>query len=188
MSAPTPVSSLVHSSTLVTSGLFVFYFFYLFFDFFTYIFLIIFSLFTIFFSGFLSLFEKDLKKLVALSTLSQIGFCFFSLGLGFVFISYLHIVSHAFFKSCLFIQVGYILFFFYGQQDYRFFFYFYRRFILIQLQFLFNLFRLCGLFFSGGFFSKDFIFEYFLVSNFSFFFICFVICVLFFTVCYSVIL
>jgi NADH-ubiquinone oxidoreductase chain 5 len=168
--------------------LFIFYFFYLFFNFFFFLFLIIFSFLTIFFSGLLSLFEKDLKKLVALSTLSQIGFCFFSLGLGFIFISYLHIVRHAFFKSCLFMQVGYILFFFYGQQDYRFFFYFCNNYIFIQIQFLFNLFSLCGLFFSGGFFSKDFIFEYFLISKFSFCFIFFVSFILFFTVCYRIIL
>jgi NADH-quinone oxidoreductase subunit L len=77
---------LVHSSTLVTAGLvflFNFNFFILSGSFFKLLLLI--GGFTISFSSVLAICEKDLKKIVALRTLSQIGFCFLSLGLGFFF-------------------------------------------------------------------------------------------------------
>ena len=50
--------------------------------------------------------EQDIKKLVALRTLSQIGFLFFIMGLGLPTLIFLHLLTHAFFKSCLFLQVG----------------------------------------------------------------------------------
>jgi NADH:ubiquinone oxidoreductase subunit 5 (subunit L)/multisubunit Na+/H+ antiporter MnhA subunit len=84
MSAPTPVRALVHRRTLVTAGLFIIYsFFYLFIISSMFLYIIFFSLVTIFFSGILAIFEKDLKKLIALRTLSQISFCFFSLCISF---------------------------------------------------------------------------------------------------------
>jgi NADH-ubiquinone oxidoreductase chain 5 len=118
--APTPVRSLVHRSTLVTAGVFLIIGFVILNDvsFFRNIFLS-FGLLTMCFSNLLALFEKDIKKVIALRTLSQIGFCVFSLGLGFLFLTYFHILRHAFFKSCLFMQVGFIIYFFFGQQDVR---------------------------------------------------------------------
>ena len=80
----------------------------------------------------MALFEKDFKKIVALSTLSQIGFCFFTIGVGFYFLAYIHLLSHAFFKRCLFIQVGFIIFYLFGQQDFRYFFIFYKYVLFIQ--------------------------------------------------------
>ena len=160
MRAPTPVSSLVHRRTLVTAGL---------------VLLINFSssllnsnlrriilfagIFTILFSRISALVEEDLKKVVALSTLSQIGFSILTLGLGLSFISLLHLLRHALFKRCLFIQVGYIIHRSFGQQDGRG----YRNIgnfpKFIQIQLLITLFCLCGLFFSRGAVSKDFILE-----------------------------
>lgn len=86
IAAPTPVRALVHRSTLVTAGVFLllkFGLFFWMFDFSVVVFL--FGGLTILFSGFCSLGEFDLKKVVALSTLSQMGFLMFGFGIGFVF-------------------------------------------------------------------------------------------------------
>jgi len=119
------------------------------------------GIFTIFFSRVTALVEEDLKKVVALRTLSQIGFSIVTLGLVLNFISFIHLVRHALFKSCLFIQVGYIIHCSFGQQYGRN----YRNNgnlpNFIQLQLLVTLFCLCGLVFSRGAVRKDFILEIF---------------------------
>lgn len=174
--APTPISSLVHRRTLVTAGLVLVINFsglVLNKDVITVILII--GVFTMFFSRVAALVEEDLKKVVALSTLSQIGFSMFTVGLGLSFVSFVHLLSHALFKSCLFIQVGYMIHCSLGQQDGRN----YRNLgnlpIFIQLQLLVTLFCLCGLIFSSGAVSKDFILEFF----FSNFFISFFACIFF---------
>lgn len=124
------------------------------------------GIFTMFFSRITALVEEDLKKVVALSTLSQMGFSIVTLGLGLRFISFIHLVSHALFKSCLFIQVGYIIHCSFGQQDGRN----YRNNgnlpNFIQIQLLVTLFCLCGLIFSSGAVRKDFILEIFFINNY----------------------
>jgi NADH-ubiquinone oxidoreductase chain 5 len=83
IAAPTPVSSLVHSSTLVTAGVYLLIRFYYTLSFIlsSSIFCFI-SLITIFFSGILALYDNDMKKVIAISTLSQLGFMMFSLSTG----------------------------------------------------------------------------------------------------------
>jgi NADH-quinone oxidoreductase subunit L len=61
--------------------------------------------------------EIDFKKLVALSTLRQIGILFFILGLGRKWLTLFHLMSHAFFKRCLFLTIGGSLHFLFSQQD-----------------------------------------------------------------------
>lgn len=169
--APTPVRSLVHRRTLVTAGL---------------ILLINFSnlalqknviriiliigLFTIFFSSITALVEEDLKKVVALRTLSQMGFSMVTLGLGLRFVSFIHLIRHALFKRCLFIQVGYIIHCSFGQQDGRNYRNNGRLPNFIQLQLLVTLFCLCGLIFSRGAVRKDFILEMFFSNTYIIFF------------------
>lgn len=108
-----------------------------------------------------ALYDPDFKKVIALSTLSQLGFLIISLGLGNVFLSFFHLIRHACFKSCLFMQIGFIIHSFYSQQDSRG----YNRSgaisILVQLQTLLCLFCLSGLMFTRGFVRKDFILEFF---------------------------
>jgi len=178
MRAPTPVSSLVHRSTLVTAGLvLLFNFLLLLLNIKNLFLLLVIGLFTIIISRVLSLYERDFKKIVALRTLSQMGFCFFSFGLRFIFLCYMHILSHSLFKRCLFIQVGVIIYYFYGQQDFRFFLLLNKILLFSQFQMLCCLFCLCGLFFSRGFFRKDLIMEFFICDNM--FFIFFIIVVIF---------
>jgi len=159
--APTPVSSLVHRRTLVTAGLILLRNFKnLLLRSFVIHRLFTLGLLTIFFASLLAMREKDFKKVVALSTLSQIGFCIFTFSLGYFFLSYFHIFSHALFKRCLFILVGFIMHFYYSQQDYRRYYIFSSRLFFIQIQFFICLASLCGLFFRRGLIRKDFILEF----------------------------
>nr|UXK95541.1 NADH dehydrogenase subunit 5 [Macropostrongyloides baylisi] len=167
MSAPTPVSSLVHSSTLVTAGLILLMnFSKLMLNGSVMMILLLIGLFTMFFSSMAALVEEDMKKVVALSTLSQMGFSMTTLGLGISFISFIHLVSHALFKSCLFMQIGYIIHCNYGQQDGRGYGNNGNLPLFMQLQLLITLFCLCGLVFSSGMVSKDMILEMFFLNSY----------------------
>jgi NADH-ubiquinone oxidoreductase chain 5 len=107
IAAPTPVSSLVHSSTLVTAGV------YLIFRFENLLILLNINTLllglgclTIFIARLRAFFEIDIKKIVALSTLRQLGVIITRLGAGFRILGFFHLLSHAFFKALLFIRAG----------------------------------------------------------------------------------
>jgi len=113
--APTPVSSLVHSSTLVTAGIYLL---------FRFLPLALFPLFAIGLltslrAGLAAILESDLKKIIALSTLSQLGMIISSLGLGLRNTTFSHLITHALFKSLLFMAVGVALHTLYCSQDSR---------------------------------------------------------------------
>nr|QXV86736.1 NADH dehydrogenase subunit 5 [Bisetocreagris titanium] len=120
MAAPTPVSSLVHSSTLVTAGVYVLI------RLNTYYslggnstILVLISLMTLIAASTSALSEMDLKKVIAMSTLSQLGFMLFLLGMGSWEVCYLHMLLHAVFKASLFLCAGLIIHTNYGVQDIR---------------------------------------------------------------------
>ena len=166
IAAPTPISALVHSSTLVTSGLFLMIkFSYLLYSSYMLIFILtIFSLFTSFYAGMNTIFEKDLKKIIALSTLSHLGFIGLSFSLGLLSLSFFHLLTHALFKSLLFISIGDIIINLGHRQDIRYlssgFLYTPFSSLIISVSLL-NLFGIPAL---SGFFSKDLILE---TCNFS---------------------
>ena len=122
IAAPTPISALVHSSTLVTSGLFLMikYRYLIYSSHILCLFLVCFCMFTSFYAGINTIFEKDLKKLIALSTLSHLGFIGMSFFLGLLRLSFFHLLSHALFKSLLFITIGDIMINLRHSQDIRF--------------------------------------------------------------------
>jgi NADH-ubiquinone oxidoreductase chain 5 len=108
MAAPTPVSALVHSSTLVTAGVFLLIRFYPFIHtakYFNSILLII-AVSTILIAGLSATTECDIKKIIALSTLSQLGMIITRLGLNMPQLAYFHMITHALFKALLFICAG----------------------------------------------------------------------------------
>jgi NADH-ubiquinone oxidoreductase chain 5 len=184
MRAPTPVRALVHRSTLVTAGVFLFFIFFSKSFFFLLFLLFIFGILSIIFSSLLSLFELDLKKIVALSTLSQMGLCFLSFSIGFYLLSFFHLLRHAFFKRLLFLQVGFFMFLSSGQQNLNFFFY-QGNFFWVKFQILLSLLNLCGIFFFNGLIRKHIIVD-FLFSSFLGFFLFFFFCLGFFlTIFYS---
>lgn len=193
MAAPTPVSSLVHSSTLVTAGVWL-----LFSSGFESILFLVFGLISSVYGGLMAVWEVDLKKVVAFSTLSQLGFMFLTCCIiSEVCICYLFV--HAFFKSFLFVLVGVIIALSVHNQSLGFFFGFFIPFL--KFFFIIGLFSMVGFFFFSGFFLKHF--SGFYLSEwggffwFLFFLVCFVtgvyrfrlfrflFCVDFFTVCSS---
>nr|YP_008081001.1 NADH dehydrogenase subunit 5 [Lamprotula tortuosa]AGC27343.1 NADH dehydrogenase subunit 5 [Lamprotula tortuosa] len=161
MAAPTPVSALVHSSTLVTAGVYLIIRFYS-----TLIetqevtsFLSKIGALTLLMAGLSACFEVDLKKIIALSTLSQLGLMMFTVGIGFPVIAVFHLFTHALFKALLFLCAGSIIHSTLDSQDGR---------ILGNLNYLLpfssgclvlSSVALCGMPFLSGFYSKDLILE-----------------------------
>lgn len=159
IAAPTPVSSLVHSSTLVTAGVYLLIRFnFIFGDFLIIIILLISSL-TMFISGLGANFEFDLKKVIALSTLSQLGLIMRILFLGNYKLAFFHLLTHAIFKALLFICAGSVIHNFFNRQDIRFI-----GSLMLQMPLTCTFFNisnlaLCGFPFLAGFYSKDLILE-----------------------------
>nr|YP_010222648.1 NADH dehydrogenase subunit 5 [Sastragala esakii]UCC46111.1 NADH dehydrogenase subunit 5 [Sastragala esakii] len=185
MAAPTPVSALVHSSTLVTAGVYLLIRwsnFILLMD--TKLFMLI-SCLTMFMSGLGASFEYDLKKIIALSTLSQLGMMMMILFIGFPLLSYFHLLCHAFFKALLFLCAGLIIHCMNDSQDIRYMGYLFNYLPYTCTCFCISSLSLCGLPFLTGFYSKDMILEFSVYNNFNFF-----IYILYFisvglTTCYS---
>jgi len=115
--------------------------------------------FIMFLSSLLVIYEKDFKKVVTLSTLSQMGFCALILGFGYYFLSYFHFVRHVLFKIRLFILVVFLIHFYYGQQDSRSYHRFFGFNYFLHFQLLICLFSLCGLLLTSGQVSKDLVLE-----------------------------
>nr|YP_009913599.1 NADH dehydrogenase subunit 5 [Monochamus alternatus alternatus]QLM01485.1 NADH dehydrogenase subunit 5 [Monochamus alternatus alternatus] len=159
MAAPTPVSSLVHSSTLVTAGVYLLIRFNLVFsDSLKMMFLLIASL-TMFMSGLGANFEFDLKKIIALSTLSQLGLMMSILALGSYELAFFHLLTHALFKALLFMCAGAIIHSMNNCQDIRYMGNLINQMPLVCSFFNICNFSLCGLPFLSGFYSKDLIVE-----------------------------
>nr|YP_010119561.1 NADH dehydrogenase subunit 5 [Ficus variegata Roding, 1798]QRB78544.1 NADH dehydrogenase subunit 5 [Ficus variegata Roding, 1798] len=161
MAAPTPVSALVHSSTLVTAGVFLII---RFFPFLTTIqwfkpSLLFISVLTLLMAGIGANYETDLKKIIALSTLSQLGVMMMSLGLNMVYLSLFHLYTHALFKALLFLCAGSIIHNSSNTQDIRYMgMISYQSPLTIMCMNIANL-SLCGAPFMSGFYSKDLILE-----------------------------
>lgn len=168
IAAPTPVSSLVHSSTLVTAGIYLVIRLGWVYDFWINELLIILSVLTIFIAGLGACFEFDLKKIIALSTLRQLGLIIYSLSLGLVKVALFHLLIHALFKALLFIRAGCIIHGFKGWQDIRII-----GNIIVSLPFIRSCFvvsnlALRGMPFLAGFYSKDLILELSLIEELNF--------------------
>nr|AYR05283.1 NADH dehydrogenase subunit 5 [Coleoptera sp. ACP-2013] len=159
MAAPTPVSSLVHSSTLVTAGIYLLIRFSNSFHFYLLFMMLFFSMMTMFMSGLGTNFEYDLKKIIALSTLSQLGLMMGILSLGSSDLAFFHLLTHALFKALLFMCAGLIIHNFSNMQDIRYLGGLINHMpITVSLMMICN-FSLCGLPFLSGFYSKDLIVE-----------------------------
>lgn len=160
IAAPTPVSALVHSSTLVTAGVYLLIRFR---DFLTgrrlFTGLIVLGCLTIFISGIAACFENDLKKVIALSTLRQLGLIMAILGIGQRILAFFHLLTHAFFKRLLFLCAGILIHRFNDNQDIRNIGRVVKFIPLVGGFFNFSNLALCGFPFLAGFYSKDLILE-----------------------------
>ena len=171
MAAPTPVSALVHSRTLVTAGVFILFRFFnfIFFYFNVLNILFIISRITILIAGTSAIVEIDIKKVIALSTLSNLGIIVGSLSLGLPYLAFFHLITHAIFKALLFICAGYFIDFFFHRQDVRFLGDVFFRLPSISSRFIIANMSLCGFPFLSGFYSKDLILESIFFFNNSFY-------------------
>lgn len=170
IAAPTPVSALVHSSTLVTAGVFLLIRFFPF--------LVISSLFsslllfistcTLTMAGIVAITECDTKKIIALSTLRQLGVIILSLSLGLVDLALFHLLTHAIFKALLFITAGTLLHLFSHTQDLRNFGNLSLHLPFTTAAIVISNLALSGFPFIAGFYSKDLILEHILEASPSF--------------------
>lgn len=161
MEGPTPVSALIHAATMVTAGVYLIvrssYLFEL-----TEIMqncVLIIGAFTALFGSAVACFQYDIKKIIAFSTCSQIGYMFLACGLSAYNVAMFHLFTHAFFKALLFLCAGSVIHAISDEQDIRkmggLFYYMPITFSGIAI----GLFSLMGLPFTSGFYSKDSIIE-----------------------------
>nr|ALO64396.1 NADH dehydrogenase subunit 5 [Andrena subopaca] len=186
MTAPTPVSSLVHSSTLVTAGVYLMIRYNEVLINFDLRCLIFVSVFTMMMSGLIANFEFDLKKIIALSTLSQLGFMMSIMFFGLYDLAFFHLIIHAMFKSLMFLCVGGFIHSMNDNQDIRKYGGMFYVYPLKSIIMIVSLFCLCGVPFLSGFYSKDLIFEYFLISSMNVILMLMFYLSMIFTVSYSV--
>ena len=166
MAAPTPVSALVHSSTLVTAGVYLLIRINLIIIEINmrYILLLI-GIITIIIAGMTAIIEIDMKKIIALSTLRQLGIIILTLGIGNPILSFFHLLSHAFFKAILFMCAGIVIHNMKDYQDIRKIGISYNNInFCISIILVANI-RLCGLPFLRGFYSKDLIIEIIIIKG-----------------------
>nr|YP_009995318.1 NADH dehydrogenase subunit 5 [Ochthebius atriceps]QNP09721.1 NADH dehydrogenase subunit 5 [Ochthebius atriceps] len=159
MAAPTPVSSLVHSSTLVTAGVYLLIRFNFSFNTTMMMLMLFISSMTMFMAGLGANFEFDLKKIIALSTLSQLGLMMSILFLGEYKLAFFHLLTHALFKALLFMCAGNIIHNLMNCQDIRFMGGLIKQMPLTCSFFNIANLSLCGVPFLSGFYSKDLILE-----------------------------
>nr|ARH54915.1 NADH dehydrogenase subunit 5 [Ceruchus chrysomelinus] len=159
MAAPTPVSSLVHSSTLVTAGVYLLIRFNFALSHNLMLLILFISSMTMFMAGLGASFEYDLKKIIALSTLSQLGLMMSVLSLGGYYLAFFHLLTHALFKALLFMCAGCMIHNLAGCQDIRFMGGMVNHMPLTCCFFTISNMSLCGLPFLSGFYSKDLILE-----------------------------
>jgi NADH-ubiquinone oxidoreductase chain 5 len=156
IAAPTPVSALVHSSTLVTAGVYLLIRFNSWVNFpclsFSALFL---GLLTRLVAGIAAIFEEDIKKVIALSTLRQLGIIVAALSLGLPLIAFGHLVAHAFFKAILFIGAGAMIHLSSDYQDLRKLRVLRGKAPVRVSGFIVANISLCGLPFIRGYYSKD---------------------------------
>ena len=167
MEGPTPVSALIHAATMVTAGVFlllrsVHLFKY---DENSLLLLSFLGGITSFIAATIGLFQNDIKKVIAYSTCSQLGYMVLSCGLNNYSGSLFHLMNHAFFKALLFLSAGAIIHSMLDQQDVR------RMGMLLKylpvsyIMILVGSLTIMGIPFLTGFYSKDFILEYVYSSN-----------------------
>nr|YP_009317595.1 NADH dehydrogenase subunit 5 [Pterocladiella media]AOX49047.1 NADH dehydrogenase subunit 5 [Pterocladiella media] len=161
MEGPTPVSALIHAATMVTAGVFLIIRFSPLVEYSSTILgiLIVFGSLTTFFAAITGTFQNDLKRVIAYSTCSQLGYMIFACGLSCYNVSIFHLTNHAFFKALLFLSAGSIIHALSDEQDMR------RMGSLSQFLpvtyslMLIGSLALAGFPFLAGFYSKDFILE-----------------------------
>ena len=173
MAGPTPVSALIHAATMVTAGVFVLIRISPILEQTTFGLQVIafVGIFTAFFASSIGLFQNDLKKIIAYSTCSQLGYMVFACGLSNYSLSLFHLTNHAFFKALLFLSAGAVIHGMLDEQDMRKYGGLHKILPFSYICIFIGSLSLMGIPFLTGFYSKDLIIEssfcaYFFSSNF----------------------
>jgi NADH-ubiquinone oxidoreductase chain 5 len=161
MEGPTPVSSLLHAATMVTAGVFLLVRCSNIFEssqFISFL-ILLFGICTALYASLVATYQYDIKKIIAYSTCSQLGYMFFACGLSFYNIAFFHLFNHAFFKALLFLGAGSIISCLFDEQDLR-----KMGFLILKLPFTYiSIFigslAILGFPFLSGFYSKDLLLE-----------------------------
>lgn len=157
MAGPTPVSALIHAATMVTAGVYLFVRMHLMFDLFPALMQTVawVGVATALLGGTIALVQTDIKRLLAYSTVSQLGFMFLAVGVGAYHAAVLHLMTHAFFKALLFLGAGSVIHACGGEQDMRKMGGLARSIPLTYGLMMIGSAAIVGLPFFSGFFSKD---------------------------------
>jgi NADH-quinone oxidoreductase subunit L len=157
MAGPTPVSALIHAATMVTAGIYLIIRSNVLFTLapFTQEIITIVGLATAIFAATIGLKQNDIKKVLAYSTVSQLGYMFFALGLGAYTAAFFHLLTHAFFKALLFLGSGSVIHAMGGEQDMRKMGGLKSQLKITHGTFLIGTIAIAGLPPFAGFFSKD---------------------------------
>jgi len=166
MEGPTPVSSLLHAATMVTAGVFLLIRCSIIFEksnFILFLICLIGSI-TSLFTAFVANCQYDIKKVIAYSTCSQLGYMFIAIGLSNYNLTLFHLFNHAFFKALLFLGAGSIISSLLDEQDMRKMGYLFVKLPFTYISILIGSMAILGLPFLTGFYSKDFLLESIFVS------------------------
>jgi NADH-quinone oxidoreductase subunit L len=157
MAGPTPVSALIHAATMVTAGIFLVVRSNFLFELapMTQDIMLYVGLATSLVAAFIALKQNDIKKVLAYSTVSQLGFIFVSLGMGGYVAAMFHVTTHAFFKALLFLGSGSVIHAMSDEQDIRQMGGLKKYIPITHITFLIGTLAIAGFPFLSGFFSKD---------------------------------
>lgn len=157
MAGPTPVSALIHAATMVTAGIYMIVRSNVLYNMApaTQGFVAVIGLATAFLAATIALKQNDIKKVLAYSTVSQLGYMFLGLGVGAYTGAVFHVMTHAFFKALLFLGAGSVIHAVHNQQDIRFMGGLKKYMPVTHVTFLLACFAISGIPPFSGFFSKD---------------------------------
>ena len=167
MEGPTPVSALIHAATMVTAGVFLVVRCSPMFEYSQVALnlVAIVGMITAIFAASVALVQNDIKKIVAYSTCSQLGYMFFAAGIGAYHVAMFHLFTHAFFKALLFLGAGSVIHAFKDEQDIRNMGGVRKKLPYTYIYMLLGTLALTGFPFLSGFYSKDAIIEFAYLRN-----------------------
>ena len=167
MEGPTPVSALIHAATMVTAGVFLVVRCSPLFEHSQVAlnFVAITGMITAVFAASVALVQNDIKKIIAYSTCSQLGYMFFAAGVGAYHVAIFHLFTHAFFKALLFLGSGSVIHAFKDEQDIRLMGGVWKKLPFTWFLMLIGTLALTGFPFLSGFYSKDAIIEFAFFKN-----------------------
>ena len=157
MAGPTPVSALIHAATMVTSGVYMISRLNFLYDLAPIAMDIVawVGVITAFYAGTIGIFQNDIKKVLAYSTISQLGYMFLGVGVGAYSAGLFHLMTHAFFKALLFLAAGSVIHALSNKQDMREMGGLRKHLPYTFMTFAAAYLAICGIFPFAGFFSKD---------------------------------